>query len=368
MKERRLPVPARLGLLLVALAAASSCAEAPSLIPPAAAGNAPVFGDAFWNHWGDGRGELAGYDLTFPRYGELRRGVAVAVFVTETFSSSLRVKADPGKHPASDEFPVMKLNLIESFPTGIYDYNLFTSSFIALAGVNGLPAGAPAKVSFSAQEWCGHVYSQLLFDRSAVRQVLHSYFDGEADRTEELPHPAGGLSEDALLMWARGLAAPVLAPGETREAEILGSFKLARLGHRGVAWQKAKLTRQAGTIQATVPAGTFEAEVRTGHPVRRSGRPHLDLRHRGGGAAPDPPLGVHDRREGRAPRQRPAHVLEDERRRLPVGARPARARAPAAAHAVAAPAGAALGKARPSTRRGLPGRPARRRHATRPEA
>ncbi len=266
MKERRLRAPVRLDLLLAALAAlaaASSCTETPSRTPPAAAGDSPDFGDAFWRHWGDGRAELAGYDLTFPRYGQLRPGVAVAVFVTETFSSSLRVKADPGKHPASDEFPVMKLNLIESFPTGIYDYNLLTSAFVALAGAGGLPPGTPAKVSFSAQEWCGHVYSQVLFDRDAVRHVLHSYFDGEADRTDELPHPPGGMAEDALLVWARGLAAPVLAPGETREVDVLGSLKFARLGHGGVAWQKAKLAREAVTTTVTVPAGSFEAEVRT---------------------------------------------------------------------------------------------------------
>src|SRR5690348_13231592 len=86
----------------------------------------PAFDAAFWKQWGDGRAELSGYDLTFPRYGQLRRGVAVTVFVTETFSNSLRVKADPGKHPPADEFPVMKLNLVEDYQTGIYDYNDMT--------------------------------------------------------------------------------------------------------------------------------------------------------------------------------------------------------------------------------------------------
>jgi hypothetical protein len=35
----------------------------------------------FWQRWGDGRAELAGYDLTTPRYGALRKGVAVTIFV-----------------------------------------------------------------------------------------------------------------------------------------------------------------------------------------------------------------------------------------------------------------------------------------------
>src|SRR5258706_14867771 len=80
-------------------------------LPLTDAGRAPVFEGSFWDHWGDGRAELSGYDLVFPRYGEERRGMAVAIFVTETFSNSLRVKADPGKHPAADEIPVLKVHL-----------------------------------------------------------------------------------------------------------------------------------------------------------------------------------------------------------------------------------------------------------------
>src|SRR5580765_4286949 len=76
---------------------------------------APAFDAAFWKQWGDGQAELSGYNLVFPRYGQLRHGSAVTIFVTETFSNSLRVKADPGKHPASDQFPVMKLNLVEDY-------------------------------------------------------------------------------------------------------------------------------------------------------------------------------------------------------------------------------------------------------------
>src|SRR5512141_579993 len=120
----------------------------------AVASSAPrSFGDEFWKRWGDGKGELSGYDLVFPRYGQLRKGIAVTVFVTETFSNSLRVKSDPGKHPASDEFPVIKLNLVEDFATGIYDYNLLTSTFVALAPVNDRPAGSATKIAFSSQEW-----------------------------------------------------------------------------------------------------------------------------------------------------------------------------------------------------------------------
>jgi hypothetical protein len=165
--------------------------------------------------------------------------------VTETFSNSLRVKADPGKHPATDEFPVMKLNLVEDYQTGIYDYNDMTSSFVALAAVNGRPAGAPAKISFSSQEWCGHTFQQLLFDTHAIRATTHSYFDGEADRQSELNYPTGGLSEDALLLWARGQAGPRIAPGERREVELLGSLQASRQGHVPLSWQHATLSRSS---------------------------------------------------------------------------------------------------------------------------
>jgi hypothetical protein len=113
--------------------------------------DAPAYDPEFWRTWGDGRAELAGYDLTYPRYGKPRNGVAVTIFVTETFSNSARVKADPGKHPPSDEFPVMKLNLIKDYQTGIYDYNDMLSSFVGLAPVNGLPPGSLTKASFSSQ-------------------------------------------------------------------------------------------------------------------------------------------------------------------------------------------------------------------------
>lgn len=218
------------------------------------------FDSAFWKQWGDGQAELSGYDLTFPRYGHPRRGVATTIFVTEMFSNSSRVKADPGQHPASDEFPAMKLNLVEGFQTGIYNYNVMTSSFIALAPVNGRPAGAPVKISFSSQEWCGQTYQQLLFDSRSIRATSHSYFDGEADQQNELSYPAEGLSEDQLLLWARGQTEPRLAPGEQRTVPLLTSLETARLEHVPVVWTRATLSRSAIRKQMTVPAGNFNVE------------------------------------------------------------------------------------------------------------
>jgi hypothetical protein len=268
MKRSRFWMTARVASVAAVVAfLASSFGKQPNAAPatadPRERGGALEFGDAFWKRWGDGKGELSGYDLVFPRYGQLRRGVAVTVFVTETFSNSLRVKSDPGKHPPSDEFPVMKMNLVEDFATGIYDYNLLTSAFVALAPVNGRPAGAATKVIFSSQEWCGGVWGQLLFDAASARLVSHSYFDGEADQSRMLPVPPEALSGDALLLWARGFAAPSLAAGERREVPIVKSIESARLGHRPVELLRAVLSRNASPSRVTVPAGTFEVERRS---------------------------------------------------------------------------------------------------------
>jgi len=220
----------------------------------------PSFDQQFWSHWSDGKGELYGYDLTISRYRESRKGVAVTIFVTEPFSREVRVKADPGKHPKEDEFPVMKLNLVEDFPTGIYDYNWMTSSFLALVSGSGRPAGFPSKVSFSSQEWCGHVYSQLLFDAASIRRQAHSYFDAEADQEGTVDYPADGIAEDALWFWARGMAAPKLEPGASAQVKLLLSLQKARASHEALVWQPATLSRSAATESVRVPGGSFTVE------------------------------------------------------------------------------------------------------------
>ena len=252
------------GLALVLTGAACSVTHGAS---------APSYDDAFWKHWGDGQAELSGYELTYPRYGEERSGTAVTVVVTETFSHRARVKSEDPSRPEQDTYPVLKLNLVQDFPTGIYDYNLMTSAFVALADPDGRGAGRATKISFSAQEWCGQAYSQLRFDRDAVRLTSHSYFDGEADRTATLDAPAGGIAEDVLLLWARGLAAPLLDPGREVEVPLLRSLELARLGHVPVSWERVKLSRSAEARARTVPAGTFEVdELQAAVPARTERR------------------------------------------------------------------------------------------------
>lgn len=231
--------------------------------PSADAAVPPFPDDEFWKEWGDGRAELCGYELTIPRYGEPRRGTAVTIFVTETFSNEARVKADPGRHAKADEFPVMKLNLVQDFPTGVYDYNLMTSVFVALAPTKQAGVGTPTKISFSSQEWCGHVYMQSLFDAKTIRRTTHSYFDGEGDEQETIEHKPDGFAEETMLLWARGHAAPFLAPGESRVVPFLPSAQAARLSHRPSAWTTATLSRSKDARLVVVAAGSFECETFT---------------------------------------------------------------------------------------------------------
>lgn len=221
----------------------------------------PDFDHAFWQHWGDGNAELSSYDLVYPRYGHLRNGTAVTIFVTEDFSDTLRVKADPGNHPATHVYPVMKLNLIEDFATGIYDYNLLTSVFVKAD--NSVLGGLPVKTSFSSQEWCGQVYAQQLFDMRDIQMTSHSYFDGEADQHHRFAIPPKGISEDNLLHWARGLATPVLKPGQTLAVRLLRSLAYCRLLHKQPSWVDATLAFDDKPVKITVPAGTFMADKLT---------------------------------------------------------------------------------------------------------
>jgi hypothetical protein len=217
---------------------------------------APSSAQDFWRHWGDGKAELNGYTLKQPRYGALRDGKAVLVFVTEDFSDALRVKADPGRHPAADVYPVLKLNAVRDFQTGIYDYNVMTSAFLRVA-----PGWPVAKVSFSSQEWCGHVWHQVAPRSGRLQGLFHSYFDGEADGTDDLPFPKDGVLEDALPVLLRGWNGAYLKAGETRSVPFLPSLLWVRLNHRPLAWTTAKVARAASSRTVTVPAGRFEVDV-----------------------------------------------------------------------------------------------------------
>ncbi len=220
----------------------------------------------FWKQWGDGQAEVAAYDLVVPRDNELRRGVAVSIFVPENFSNALRVKALPGKHPSTDIIPVMKLNLLKDFQTGVSGYRDMLSAFATLAPANGLPAGVLTKGVYSRQEWQGATFSQALIDKNRVKVTSHSYLDGEADQMRELAMQPNGMTEDGLWFWARGWTQPVLAPGEVKAVPMLTSAEPGKglLQWTNVQLKRAPLTKKILVDAQQIDADLFTAQVMNG--------------------------------------------------------------------------------------------------------
>jgi hypothetical protein len=215
----------------------------------------------FWAHWGDGKAEISAYGLVQPRYGKLHEGGhAVLIFVTEDFSWSERVKADPGQHPADDVRPVLKLNSSRTFDTGIYTYDVMTSVFARVDPGDGMAALDPIKISFSAQEWCGMVYDELTMGPGAVRVVGHTYFDGDTRPPATLKVPADLVYGDELPILVRGLKGDLVAPGASVTVPFLPSRMTDRFAHVAPKVGKATISRAAARADVTVPAGTFAVE------------------------------------------------------------------------------------------------------------
>lgn len=129
--------------------------------------------DQFKNYWYSGKAEITSYDLNQARYGEMRKGEAVLIYVTEDFLPDEQVKANQQK---SNNISVLKLNSTKKFITGIYPYSIMQSSFYPLNGERHA-----LKLAASIQEWCGQVYLQLNKNKN-FQITSHSYFQGEADK------------------------------------------------------------------------------------------------------------------------------------------------------------------------------------------
>jgi hypothetical protein len=215
---------------------------------------AGLLAQEFSAHWHDGHAELDGYRLTVSRYGQERAGHAVMIFVTEPFSESKMVKVNDHTKSPEDTFDVLKLNLVRDFQTGIYDYNTMVSVFTRSADFE------PVKVTFTSAEWCGHVYSELLFDESKIQVQNSSYFEDESE-TRILPRPGGLVSEDNLFILLRGLRGDYLKPGQTKTVDYLPGVFFSRLTHKKVDVAKAEISRKKETERVEVPAGEFEAIV-----------------------------------------------------------------------------------------------------------
>ncbi len=189
-------------------------------------------------YWYKGKAEITSYDLKQARYGEIHKGHAVLIFVTEDFSKKKHVKLDNPLTAGNDRVPILKLNLTKKFNTGIYPYSLMTSVF---SPVNNTPT---LKVTSSAQEWCGHTFSQLNLRDDSYRFSGYSYFESEGDQNYSIKQT---LLEDEI--WNRIRLAPDSLP--TGEISIIPSTTLSRLKHFPLEATSARATKTKSDVTST---------------------------------------------------------------------------------------------------------------------
>ena len=170
----------------------------------------------FKDYWYKGTAEITSYSLQQARYGEIREGNAVMIFVTEPFLPGLQVKADTND---SNNIPVLKLNATKNYITGIYPYSIMTSSFYPVHDNQHA-----LKLSFSSQEWCGHVYAQLN-NRDNFEIMSHSYFGSEADQDYHL-----GKANLENEIWNKIRINPANLP--IGELTMIPSLEFVRLTHK----------------------------------------------------------------------------------------------------------------------------------------
>ncbi len=196
-----------------------------------------IISSEFKGYWYAGEAEISSYKLEQARYGEIREGNAVLVYVTEDFLPEKQVKADIRN---ADNIPVLKLNSTKNFITGIYPYSIMQSTFYPIS--NNKHA---IKISVSVQEWCGHVYTQLN-NKEQFEITSHSYFENEADQDFILDKT---ILENEL--WTQLRINPQSLP--TGNLEIIPSFEYTRLSHAVLKPYKATATLNNNTYSISYP-------------------------------------------------------------------------------------------------------------------
>jgi hypothetical protein len=176
---------------------------------------------AFNRYWRQGKAELNRFRLTQSRYGEPRNGNAVLVFVVEDFLKGKQVKYEGKKRTEVDAIPILKMNQLRRFQTGVYDYSMMLSLFSPL-DLTKWPLSL--KATASIQDWCGQAWHQINLKEKGYQVQLHSYFQKEADKKTRV-------SKAFLLdeVWTRIRLNPKSLP--EGEFQVLPSLFQTRLLH-----------------------------------------------------------------------------------------------------------------------------------------
>ncbi|MFC5283513.1 hypothetical protein [Pedobacter alpinus] len=207
----------------------------------------------FSDYWYNGKAELNSYELKQSRYGEMRDGEVVLVFVTEPFSISKQVKLDNPDDAGKDNISVMKLNNIRKFNTGIYDYSVLSSTFTPIDFYN---YPNTLKSNMSIQEWCGQTYTQLNLKGKNYQYQQFSYFESEGDIEKNIPK---AMLEDELMTRIR-INNGQLPLGEI---DIIFSTLYSRLAHKELKVNKAKIskTESETVINYTINYPSIERKI-----------------------------------------------------------------------------------------------------------
>ncbi|WP_236025604.1 hypothetical protein [Algoriphagus oliviformis] len=185
----------------------------------------------FAGYWYQGKAEINVFDLQQSRYGEVRPGKAVMIFVTEDFSKRKQVKLDDPKGNASDAQKVMKLNMTRDFVTGIYPYHTMLSVFTPVYEESFSP-----KITASVTEWCGQSFTQLNFKNGTYQIKQFSYFESEGDSEAKV----NAMPEDELFNLIR--LNPELVP--TGSQLLLPSLIFQRFAHTPLKAENASIARR----------------------------------------------------------------------------------------------------------------------------
>ena len=207
----------------------------------------------FSAYWYAGKAELTSYDYQINRYDEPRKGYAVFVFVTEPFSKSKQVKLDDAQKAGDDNVPVLKLNALYRFNTGIYDYSMMTSLFTPV-DIAKFPHSL--KSNTTVQDWCGHVFSQLNW-RSGDKYTTHqySYFETEGDKS---PDTEGVLLEDEIFTRLRINSASL----PTGTIKVIPNLTYTRIRHKPIEGMNAKIEIKEGTNGTKICNLIYESKRR----------------------------------------------------------------------------------------------------------
>ncbi len=222
--------------LKILLASAIIVATGAFMVPadlsrPAADSNEEKSGE-FNAYWYAGKAEISTYNVQTARYGDMHPGKSVLIFVTEDFLVNEQVKKEQKSDLLSTS--ILKLNKLDRFTTGIYDYSLMLSTF---SPIDRIAYPFALKTTFSAQDWCGQSFMQVNRRGQGYQALSRSYFEAEGDQNSVL--------EDVVLedeLWTLARLEPKMLP--IGEIEILPSSQQLRLRHEPLRTETAtaKLT------------------------------------------------------------------------------------------------------------------------------